>query len=812
MRTLIDYLPFTECDMGAEWPCKGLWPYRWIHGGDLGEAPIVVAYRREFSLDCAQTIRMHVSGDERYELYLDGELVGRGSERGDKCNWYYETYDMALSPGHHVLAAKVWSLGLMAPFAQMSVRHGFILAPEGDQGQLIGTGTSSWQYKRVGGFQMTDPRPAFGTGANVIIDGQAYPWGFERGEGDGWQDVIALHQGTNGIFRNEIGDQHLMRPAVLSPMLNKEIDEGRVRFVSSIKSMADLRNIPIHDADHLASEVERWNMIGTGGRGIAIPPHTKRRVIIDLGDYYCAYPQIITSGGKGSRISLDWAESLFLEPDARNKGNRDEIEGKYFFGVGDTFLPDGGERRTFKTLWWQAGRYLQLCVQTEDSPLTIGRLTLHETRYPLEMESTVACDDPRLNAVVPMAFRSLQLCAHETFLDCPYYEQLMYSGDTRLHNLTSLVSSRDERLVRKCIEVFDYSRTASGLTQSRYPSRIRQILAPFSLFWVGMLHDYALWRGDADFVRQRMRAARGILDWYLGKLNRDGLIDCDEGWNFMDWVPTWYDGVHPGMSDGPSGIMNLQFIYTLRLAADIEQWLGETELMNRWRRLAAQVSEKARAAFWDPERGLFTDDVHRKNCSEHAQCFAILGGTIDPMDQMRIRHGLANDKNLARTTISFNHYLFETYRRLGLMDLFYDRMNLWYELPRRGLVTTPEQPEPTRSDCHGWGAHPIYHFFATVLGIRPAGMGFNQVDITPNLGPLREVSGKLIHPRGYIEVDLRTEGQSLDGIITLPPGVTGTFTYGDKTATLDSGVTNRIELHAAHVTSVADVLGLRHDQ
>lgn len=159
MRTLIDYLPFAAHDAGKSWHRKGLWPYRWINGGDAGNGPHVSAYRRVFTIDEAMTIRAHVSGDERYELYVDGQLIGRGSERGDASNWYFETYDLTFQPGQHVIVAKVWSLGAMAPYAQMSVRHGFILAPEGGQGHLIGTGAAQWQYKRVTGITMIDPRP-----------------------------------------------------------------------------------------------------------------------------------------------------------------------------------------------------------------------------------------------------------------------------------------------------------------------------------------------------------------------------------------------------------------------------------------------------------------------------------------------------------------------------------------------------------------------------------------------------------------------------------------------------------------------------
>jgi hypothetical protein len=91
--------------------------------------PVVVAYRRAFDVSAAAAVRLHVTADERYELFLDGQRVGRGPERGDPANWFYDTYDLALSAGGHCLVAKVWSMGEFAPRSQMSVRHGFLCSP-----------------------------------------------------------------------------------------------------------------------------------------------------------------------------------------------------------------------------------------------------------------------------------------------------------------------------------------------------------------------------------------------------------------------------------------------------------------------------------------------------------------------------------------------------------------------------------------------------------------------------------------------------------------------------------------------------------
>ena len=92
---------------------------------------------------------------------------------------------------------------------------------------------------------------------------------------------------------------------------------------------------------------------------------------------------------------------------------------------------------------------------------------------------------------------------------------------------------------------------------------------------------------------------------------------------------------------------------------------------------------------------------------------------------------------------------------------------------RLGMKTTLEMPEPGRSDCHAWGAHPIYHYFASILGIRPASPGFASVVIAPQLGSLESAEGEMVHPAGMIGVRVRREGKGLRARITLPHTICG---------------------------------------
>ena len=101
---------------------------------------MVAAYRLNFQVEAGAAVTVDVTADERYELFLDGRRIGRGSERGDNEHWFFETYELALSPGSLVLVARVWSLGDFAPAAQLSVQPGFFLRTQDPSAISLGTG------------------------------------------------------------------------------------------------------------------------------------------------------------------------------------------------------------------------------------------------------------------------------------------------------------------------------------------------------------------------------------------------------------------------------------------------------------------------------------------------------------------------------------------------------------------------------------------------------------------------------------------------------------------------------------------------
>jgi hypothetical protein len=765
----------------SPWDARGQWTASWVGCADAAEPPFVAAYRLLFRWPGAASVRLHVSADERYELFLDGQRIGRGSERGNLEHWFHDSQDVALSRGAHVLVARVFSLGPFAPLAQFRVRPAFLLGAEGENAGLLETGVAPWEAKPLAGYSFEPPVYVWGLSAPVTVDGRAFAWGFEHGEGDGWRPVVVHEPASSALLAYGIAPARYLQSGTLPAMIDRPWTRHTVRHVAAAASL-DTLGAPVRASDHMAHEVAPWEELLHHRAPLDVPANTRRRVVVDLEDYVCAYPELVTSGGAGSVVRLLFAEALREKPDKWDfaKGNRDEIEDRFFLGMGDTFQPDGGPQRRFDTLWFGSGRYLEIVGETGAEPLRIEALTLRETRYPLELESAFTASDPEIVALQPMLARGMQACAHETFFDCPYFEQMQYVADARIESLCQYVMTRDDRLSRKALYLVDASRHASGLTESRHPVREPQFIPWFSLVWVGAVHDYARWRDDAAFVRELMPGVRGVLEAFVARRGSDGLVSTPEGWNDSE-----------GTRERPlSGLTHWLLVWTLRLAAELEDGFGEPEPATRWRRLAAELARGSDATFWDEGRGLYADNAGRAAFSELVQCLALLSGGVPPARRARVAGPLLGHRMADPSTVHTSHYLFEVCRLLGRPDVVLERLGFWVDLKRRGLKTPIESAEPTRSDCHAWGSHPLYHLFATFLGIRPAGWGFREVEIAPLLGRLEHAGGRLVHPAGgEIVAEVERKAGALRGRVVLPPGLTGTLRLPSGVRPLPSGET-----------------------
>lgn len=625
----------------------------------------------------------------------------------------------------------------------------------------------SWKYiinKAVSPivFRPGDPSifyQYYAAGPMEKINGSEYPWGWETStfNDSQWIDAVATETGAPfGVtgFGDATWD---LVPRSIPLMEYRYQSGGLIRRTEGISLSA--KQFPI-----------------------TIPANTTCSVLIDQQQLTTAYPELISTKGKGSQIKMIYAEALYN--DIKNKGHRDSIKGKSIHGVYDIFQTDGAVNRKFSTLSFRTFRYVQLDITTSTEPLTIEKFGSWFTGYPFEKKASFTTSDPSLSKVFDIGWHTARLCAYETYVDCPYWERLQYVGDTRIQALVSYYVSGDDRLARNAIEQFYWSTTYDGLTYSRYPSSLAQFIPNYSLVWVTMVHDYFMYRNDPEFVKSFLPGIRRVLEHFEQYVSPENMMTEQPYWDFFDHTfPT-----HKIIEESTSKRLttnSLFYAYTLDMATEIFKYYNETQLAQKYSSLSQKLKAGVKQQVWDAKRQLYADTPDKKHFSMHSNIMAVLAGMVPPSDQRNFVKRIVETKELIPTTLYFDFYLARAMNQAQSGDLYMNLLAKWKGLLSLGLTTFPEGVD--RSECHAWSASPNYEMLTTFAGVQPSAPCFKKVIVRPLMQSLDKVKGSIPHWAGELQVDFVKKGNQLTGKIVLPREITGNLEWNGKVIELKSG-------------------------
>lgn len=747
---------------------------RWItHSSVSSTEDCFMRFSLPFSLDTATTFTIHVSADQRFELKCDKTYIGMGPDRNDIEHWSFHSYEITLDAGLHLFEVEVYYITTATAAAQVTRYPAFIFAAEGIGLPELRSGYAPWKVSEIESIRCHQPQAKLG----YIDVGPEFTIAVEDISQQKEVDPVCYAEPYGNCNYGLMVDAWRLFPSRLNEQIR--VSTSGVGCIRSVMNNADVALVETID--------ESWSGL-LKGKPIEIAAHTTVSVLWDLENYYSAYPEIGVSAGKGCLIEVKWAESCYTEQTATSsKGNRSEIKNKYFIGFGDTFKLNGDDT-TFTTPWWRAGRYVRVVIKTLDSALIIKRLGVSETRYPCEGQSSFACEDEGLQDIQALAVRGIQMCSHETYMDCPYYEQMMYVGDTRLQMLTHYTMEHRPELNLRGIEIFDWSRHVNNFVLERHPSSRRQLSTTFSMIWILMLRDQAWWQDEPGFIKDRIPGLRSQIEEFRSLAGENTLFTNLPGWSFIDWVnDRWEVGYAPDGEFGTSSINNLLFLLALQSAIDIEEHFGDCHFAQNYRDWSAKLASAIKDKFWVESKCLFADDLKHEYYSEHAQCLAILSGCFEELEILCFE-SLIKAEDLARTTVYFSFYLFETYKKMERVELLIEKFNFWKDLINQGFKTPVESPEPSRSDCHAWGSHPLFHMHASIMGVRPSKPGFKTVEIAPQIGDYTNISAKTPHPLGWIKSSIKKESDAWAVSLVLPKGVSGIFKWKGTEYELKGGI------------------------
>ena len=749
----------------AKYPSTG---WIWTGEKETGDHKIFL-FRHSLNLEVVPTsVEVKISADSRYRMYVNGVSVSFGPCKGDGQVWYYETVDIApfLREGENILAAVVLRLSPLRQGNHSIWRTsypGFYL-----NGDICATGEWKWRENTNIRFVPEDKHMVFlDFYENASGDASLHGWMNPGYDVSGWQNAVPYT-----IFQLPRGSS----PSNLYPRPIPQMFERLTTF-SKVEKLRKSSN-----------DITAWDAM-LSGSAIVLMANEEHIVELDAGEHTTGFLTLQCIGGGKARIEIMTAESYVYPQEKEGlytqpiKGDRTDSEKGTLRGFVDNYTVRGygcdESPEIYEPFWFRTFRFVRLSIKTGEQPLTVKGFTYRETGYPLEPKTVAETSDESLSAVWDISLRTLRRCMHETYEDCPFYEQLSYAMDTRTQILYTYAIAADDRMARRSIDDFHRSLRYDGLTNCCWPTVSPNVIPGFSLFYIMMIHDHMMYFGDESLVSRYLPTVDIILDFFRRNSDERGLVGRIGGvlianprWSFIDWTTRWSRtaGVPDAVLQGPITMESLLYAYTLNIAAELATFIGKTDRALEYNKRAAAIKSAVNKHCCDDD-GLYLDGPGVFKYSQHCQVWAVLTETAPKDKWAVILEKALNADDWPKCSVAMAFYMFRALQMAGMYERSEALWNPWREMVKNNLTTCQENDTDARSDCHAWGSLALYELPSVILGVRPAKPGYAAVSVNPVVGYLQWAKGSVWTPHGEISVAWKRDGDDINVDIKVPDGV-----------------------------------------
>ncbi|MEZ4774383.1 MAG: hypothetical protein R3D00_14455 [Bacteroidia bacterium] len=425
-------------------------------------------------------------------------------------------------------------------------------------------------------------------------------------------------------------------------------------------------------------------------------------------------------------------------------------------------------------------RYLQLNIRNHKGPVVIKNVYVINQVYPFEETGSFACSDPMLTAIWQLGWRTLRVCAEDSYTDTPFRERGLYAGDMLPQMAITLAGSGDLRLVRRSLVLFqDMYADLFHPGTPRHPDEIG-LLEDYPLLTLEALRWYAVRTGEWTFADSLYPNYVHLLDEILKRRNEDGLILNERV--FIEWTQIQKSKVY-------NAAYHALLARCCLLMSEIAGHLGKKDDVKKYQTFAAELTQSLQKAYWDENKGMYRDGITGDSAISHhypiSSAWPYIFGLTDHTRESQFLPQIAEmlkdigDVNRQRLATPYgSFYLFaalykagmagdaETFMRKhwGPMVLKHDD-TAWENFGDTGIGTL----------SHAWSAAPTFYLTTQVLGVDlgyPHATDDATVHISPQSETVEWAEGDVPHPKGIIHVEWRIQGPDLWLEYTAPQGVT----------------------------------------
>ena len=794
----------------AEW----IWRQRGVHSVPFGtpgfaaedEMNRFVYFRRTFTLDeVALAAQVYASADGRYQLYCNGQLVGRGPARSSRIQQQVDPYDLTpyLRPGSNVIAALAHSYGRpTAWYEPPQWEHklafgsgGFFL--QGDietSGGVINVDTDENWLHLVSEAWVQDA-PAGSLGFLEIYDARNAPVGWQGIDFDDsvWQTAECLRV-PGRHYVSDIVPYPFLTERDIPPMFEEERWPKKVLLVGEVENAPEVGHIANRLAAETLADLDECQVspiekaISTEGAAEIITTESHSVcMVIDFGRTVAGRVCFDVDAPDGAIIDFTYSE--LLQEDGRVEMH-EGIPGFDERPAHRVVLQEG--RQSWEMFEWAGFRYMQVTIRRCPSPLRLHAIQINFTSYPVQHRGVFRCSDDLLNRIWQIGSYSEQLCMQDGYVDCPSREQRQWMGDTYIQTLINYVAFGDDKLAARLLRQVALTQQPDGILMMCAPGDFsigKFINIPdFSLYWLLTLENYVLYTGDIEIVAEFYLTIAKLIRWFEQYLNEDSLLTDVPHWIFIDWAEL--------DKKGQVTAFNVQFVAALNAAAGFARTVGQKADADRFESLAARVATAINRLLWDNKRGVYVDARHQgiqsRRVSQQTNSMAIVFGVAPPerwasildtiTDPDRVvltrlgEHDLTEvefdiEHNVVMAQIFTMHYVHRALCLVGRQaDMVGNIRKRWDELIRAGDTTWRETWQLTEisSRSHAWGGSPTYDLSTEILGVLPTSSGFSTFRVAPQPVDLTWAEGVVPTPQGDIEVAWRQEDATFKLQLSVP--------------------------------------------
>lgn len=676
-------------------------------------------FKKVINVDTLEKSVINIFAEARYKLYINGMLTAVGPCKTPSSVKYYDAVDITgyLNVGENVIEVDV-----------LQLEHNTL-----NNGKVI-----MESILRDGNMMLT----LWGNVADKMVEAD-----------DTW--LVAKESGVEFFEGREDEKFGVYNVAVLSERVNhnygknlcyknaKTVSELFVTDEEEYSGKTTLVSMPIQKRTIPMMYFKKQKFIG------------EKNGIYDSGYLTCGYIDF-TCKGKG-KIKMTVAEcKTFIENDKNIKRVRDDENG-VIIGNYDIIEVDG--ECHFKPFLMRTFRFVKLDIEGD---VEICDLHYIETGYPIEISDKYDFGNDKDNKLFEISANTLKRCMHETYVDCPYYEQLQYTMDTHLQMLYTYQLTADRSLPEKAIDDFASTYMSGNLIQSRCPANVVQYIPGFALFFIFMLYEHNKRFSDKEFIKKYINIADGIAYWFESRLN-GYMVNRSNVWDFIDWADEYDNGTTE--KDEPLAVYSLMLATALDNLTELHGVLGDEK--GRYSELANSIRKDVKNRCYDKNVDMYADGPSKTHFSQHTQLWSVLSGLENGENARKLLIDSVSLK--CRASVAYNYILFRALECVGEYDRVDELLNPLRSIIDLHCTTTPEWiGEDVRSECHAWSAVVLYEFTAKVLGVQYA---YGVLTIEPYIKGREYAKGFVASPCGMVWVDWRVNDNKFTIDITLPDGV-----------------------------------------